>query len=89
MKYIIFEDFSGKQTPILFPERILHEELREQIPYTKVLSAGYVHSTGSGFSCQGKVRELGVASREEDSRIIARSFSGGDTSFVDKQDPEG
>lgn len=88
MKYIIFEDFSGKQTPILFPERILHEELREQIPYAKVLSAGYVYSTEEGFSCRGKVRELGVFSRDEDSRIIARSFSGGDTFLEDKQDPD-
>lgn len=89
MKYIIFEDFSGKQTPILFPERILHEELREQIPYTKVLAAGYVYSTEEGFSCRGKVRELGVSTRDEDSRIIGRSFSGGDGSLEDKQDPEG
>lgn len=89
MKYIIFEDFSGKQTPILFPERILHEELREQIPYAKVLSAGYVSSTEEGFSCRGKVRELGVSSREEDSRIIARSFSGADGSLEDKQDFDG
>lgn len=89
MKYIIFEDFSGKPTPILFPERILHEELREQIPYTKVLSAGYVYSTEGGFSCRGKVRELGVSSREEDSRIIARSFSGAEGSLEDKQDLDG
>jgi hypothetical protein len=89
VKYIIFEDFSGKQTPILFPERILHEELREQIPYAKVLSAGYVYSTEEGFSCRGKVRELGVSSSEEDSRIISRSFSGAEGSLEDKQDPEG
>ena len=90
MKYLIFEDFSGKQTPILFPERILHEELREQVPYTKVLSAGYVYLTEEGFSCRGKVRELGLSSREEDSRIIAESFSFGETPFQqDKQDLEG
>ncbi len=32
MKYLIFEDFSGEVIPIIFPERILHEEMREQIP---------------------------------------------------------
>ncbi|MCF8030163.1 MAG: hypothetical protein K9K39_04655 [Desulfohalobiaceae bacterium] len=80
MKYIIFEDFSGKQTPILFPERILHEELREQIPYAKVLSAGYVYLTEQGMFCQGKVTELGASAREEDSRIITQAFSRGDDS---------
>ena len=90
MKYIIFEDFSGKQTPILFPERILHEELREQIPYAKVLSAGFVHLTGQGFVCRGKVRELGVSSRDEDSRIISQSFADEDGRFHEaKQDATG
>ena len=90
MKYIIFEDFSGKQTPILFPERILHEELREQVPYAKVLSAGYVHLKEQGFVCQGKVRELGVSSRDEDSRIISESFAQRDGRFhEEKQDATG
>jgi len=80
VKYIIFEDFSGKQTPILFPERILHEELREQVPYAKVLSAGYVYLTEQGIFCQGKINELGASPRDEDSRIITEAFSRGDDS---------
>ncbi len=40
MKYIIFEDFSGDPTPIIFPNRIDHADMREQMPYTKALSAG-------------------------------------------------
>ena len=90
MKYIIFEDFSGKQTPILFPERILHEELREQVPYAKVLSAGYVYLTERGFACRGTVRELGVSSRDGDDQIISRSFAGEDALFQENgQDGEG
>ncbi len=90
MKYIIFEDFSGKKTPVLFPERILHEELREQIPYTKVLSAGYVDLTEAGFVCRGTVRELGASARGEDSAVISRCFSGEEAGFgEDRQDAEG
>lgn len=90
MKYIVFEDFSGKQTPILFPERILHEELREQIPYAKVLSAGYVDLTDRGFVCRGTVRELGVSARGEDSAVISRCFSGEEADFQeDGQDGQG
>lgn len=90
MKYIVFEDFSGKQTPILFPERILHEEMREQIPYTKVLAAGYVYLTEQGFVCRGKVRELEVSAREEDSGIISQAFLDEGVRFQEaRQDVEG
>ncbi len=75
MKYIIFEDFSGKETPLVFPDRIMHEELREQIPYARVLSAGYVHLKDDGFVCSGKSIELGAVSKQEDSRIIASHFA--------------
>ncbi len=74
MKYIIFEDFAGEQTPIIFPARIRHDEMREQMPYAKVLSAGEIHLENQEFLCQGKSQELGVQSRPEDSRIIAVYF---------------
>ena len=74
MKYIVFEDFSGRETPIIFPDRILHAELREQVPYAKVVSAGYVHLSQDGFLCSGRSRELGARAREEDSAVIAEHF---------------
>ncbi|GAB6888089.1 hypothetical protein JCM13304A_15870 [Desulfothermus okinawensis JCM 13304] len=74
MKYLIFEDFSGEVIPIIFPERILHEEMREQIPYSKVVSGGYVFLENGEFICTGKVKELSIASRQEDSQIIGRFF---------------
>lgn len=74
MKYIIFEDFAGEQTPIIFPSRIRHDEMREQMPYAKVLSAGEIYLENQVFFCQGKSQELGVQSRPEDSRIIAVYF---------------
>ncbi len=74
MKYIIFEDFGGEEAPILFPERILFEEMREQIPYSKVISAGYVYIGPNGIYCMGESKELKVKSRPEDKEIIEKHF---------------
>jgi hypothetical protein len=74
MKYIIFEDFAGDQTPIIFPERIHYDEMREQMPYSRVLSAGYVVCDQGTFLCNGEVKELNTRSRQEDNQIIARHF---------------
>ena len=74
MKYLIFEDFGGKVIPILFPNRILHEEMREQIPYSRVIAGGYVLLKKGRFVCKGKVKELSVKAREEDSQIIEDCF---------------
>ena len=75
MKYIIFSDFAGKETPVIFPERIMHEEMREQIPYAEVLAAGYVYLRDGAFHCRGESKELGAGARSEDSRVMARFFA--------------
>ncbi len=75
MKYMIFEGFGDKEIPIIFPERILHEEMREQVPYAKVISAGYIFLGDDGFVCYGEVKELNTGARQEDARIIAEHFS--------------
>ncbi|BBD09026.1 hypothetical protein [Desulfovibrio ferrophilus] len=77
MKYIIFEDFSGQAIPVLFPDRIDHDELREQMPYGTVLSAGYVNHTGAGFVCHGEAKALGVASTASDASVIEQHFQQG------------
>lgn len=74
MKYIIFEDFGGQETPILFPDRILHEEMRDQIPYARVLAAGKVVFRDGKFVCQGRARSLNVQARPEDSAVLSRHF---------------
>ncbi|WP_319763702.1 hypothetical protein [Maridesulfovibrio sp.] len=71
MKYIMFEDFSGDPLPILIPNRIGYLEFREQIPYTNVLSAGYVQLHPTGITCHGEARELSTAARSEDAEIIS------------------
>jgi hypothetical protein len=78
MKYIMFEDFSGAPMPIIFPKRIDFSEMREQIPYTKVLSAGYVSMSATGFACHGESKSLEVQARPEDATIIAAKLTNPD-----------
>lgn len=75
MKYIMFEDFSGQPVPFIFPQRVDHADMREQMPYTKVLSAGYVIMEKGEFTCFGSSPELQVSALPEDAEIIARKFS--------------
>jgi len=75
MKYIIFEDFGGEATPVIFPRRIDFEEMREQVPYTKVLSAGMVSLEQGLIKCQGRSVELGLGSLDGDSRIITKHLA--------------
>ena len=42
VKYLIVEDFSGQEVPFIFPRRVDHSDMREQLPYSRVVSAGFV-----------------------------------------------
>ena len=75
MKYILFEDFSGQAIPLLFPDRIRHDEMREVVPYSTVLAAGYVTLTPRGLNCHGESKALGKAARDEDAQLIAAHFA--------------
>ncbi|THB65114.1 MAG: hypothetical protein D6E12_13390 [Desulfovibrio sp.] len=81
MKYIMFRDFSGQPVPIIFPERIGFGEMREQMPYAEVISAGRVALRQGEFVVHGKSGELGSESRLEDAEIIleklTRDFAAG------------
>ena len=74
MKYIMFEDFSGKPLPIIFPNRIAHDELRRQIPYSTILSAGYIKPVDDGFECFGKAKDLDKEAAPEDGGLIMELF---------------
>lgn len=76
MKYIIFEDFSGQPEPFLFPRRVDHGDMREQMPYTKVLSAGYVEWKEGGLSCYSGSSELEAVAQPHDAEIILARLSG-------------
>lgn len=79
MKYIIFEDFSGAPIPIIFPNRIDHAEMREQMPYTKALSAGYVSHGPEGFSCHGSSKALELKANPNDATIIGNKLEDADS----------
>jgi len=74
MKYIMFEDFSGAPIPIIFPSRIDHEEMREQMPYTKVLSGGYISFGPQGFRCHGSAKSLETQAGPDDAAVITATF---------------
>ena len=74
MKYIMFKDFSGKPLPIIFPERIDFLELREQMPYADILSAGRIALRDGRLAVSSGSAELKAHSRDEDAAIIAEKL---------------
>lgn len=74
MKYIMFEDFAGAAVPVIFPNRINFDEMREQMPYTTALSAGYISFGPEGFRCHGQSKGLDLAARDQDADIIKDKF---------------
>lgn len=75
MKYLIFEDFSGQPVPFIFPDRVDHSDMRDQMPYGKVLSAGYVEFSGGSFHCHGGSQELGIVARQaEDTAVLVQAL---------------
>lgn len=75
MKYIIFEDFSGRPVPFLFPQRVDHGDMRDQLPYAKVLSAGYGELKDGVFRCYGGSTELAATAASTDAAVIAEKFA--------------
>lgn len=75
MKYMLCEDFSGQLIPFLFPDKVAHADMREQLPYTKVVSAGYIILAEGQFVCSGGDAELGVSTRPEDAEHISGFFT--------------
>lgn len=74
MKYLIAEDFAGQPIPFIFPDRVTHADMREQLPYTRILSAGYIAMRDGAFFCTDGDAELNLFARPEDAAIIAASF---------------
>jgi hypothetical protein len=74
MKYIICEDFSGRPIPFLFPDKVAHADMREQLPYSRVISAGYIILAEGRFVCSGGDAEIGYFARPEDAEYIGIFF---------------
>ena len=75
MKYVICEDFSGQPVPFLFPDKVAHIDMREQLPYVNVISAGYAILADGQFVCSGGDAELNVSARPEDAECITAFFA--------------
>ncbi len=75
MNYLIMEDFSGQPVPFIFPRRVDHADMRDQLPYGQALSCGTVELGPQGFVCSGGNAELGLRARPaEDAAVIAEAF---------------
>ena len=75
MKYLIFENFSGQPVCFMFPRRVDHVDMREQLPYGTVLSAGFAELKDGKFVCSAGSQELGVQARpEEDARLLSEAL---------------
>lgn len=69
------EDFSGQPVPFIFPRRVDHGDMREQLPYGLALSCGQLELGAGGFVCSGGNNEMGLKARpEQDAAIIAEAL---------------
>jgi len=90
MKYIIVEMTNPqtgvkKEIPVIFGEDLVHREMAEAVGRhirrelkcaPKTVSAGFVHQnlrTGDLF-CRGRSESLNMASRDEDTYLLARTI---------------
>ena len=75
MKYLIVEDFSGQPVCFLFPRRVDHGDMRDQLPYGRVISAGFAGLDDGRFLCSGGSQELKVTARpDEDAALLAEAL---------------
>ena len=77
MKYLICEDFGGQPVPFIFPDRVAHADMREQLPYARVIAAGYIALEEGKFVCSGGDKELGIFARSEDAAFMEKLFNRG------------
>lgn len=74
MKYLIVQDFAGQPVCFLFPRRVDHVEMRDQLPYGDVISAGFADVKDGKLRCYGGCPELNLRARPEDVEIIEESL---------------
>ena len=75
MKYLIVEDFAGQPVSFVFPSRVDHGDMRDQLPYGRVISAGFAELDDGRFLCSGGSQELKVTARpDEDAALLAEAL---------------
>lgn len=68
MKYIIVEDETGMEIPVVFPEIVNHNRMGTM----KIVSAGFCALRDGKFDTWGESKSLGVKNRNEDEEILNR-----------------
>jgi hypothetical protein len=68
------EAFSAQAVVFIFPRRVDHLDMREQLPYKKALAAGYVELQDGAPRCFGGHAEMGLHARRQDADIIGDSL---------------
>lgn len=74
MKYLIMEDFSGQPVPFIFPRRVDHADMRDQLPYGTTLSGGIMELVEGKIRCSGGNAELGIKACDDDADIILEAL---------------
>lgn len=75
MKYLICQDFAGQPAPFIFPEKVAHADMRDQLPYGTVISAGYVTISQGEITCFGGDAELGATAQPGDAELLRTFFA--------------
>lgn len=74
MKYIVYENWSGMEAPVLFPQFFGHENIAKVLTNKKsLISAGFVSLNGDSISAHGESRSLGLESRGSEDADLIRS----------------
>ena len=74
MKYLIMEDFAGQPVSFVFPSRVDHGDMREQLPYGRVLGAGYVELRAGALHCHGGSAALDIVARPADEALLLNAL---------------
>jgi hypothetical protein len=74
MKYLIMEDFSGQPVPFIFPRRVDHADMRDQLPYKNIISCGYMELADGKIKCFGGNPELQAQAQPEDITVLTEAL---------------
>ena len=73
MKYVVM-DIGGAEVPMLFPENVQHSDfacwIKQSVPASKPVSAGFVRQGADGLVAYGKSLSLNISSRESDTALV-------------------
>jgi len=72
MKYVVVIDNEGNESPILFPESVVHSTISPL--KTVVVSAGFCYKENGKWMASSRSESLRKESRSVDSELLQRYF---------------